>query len=191
MSVDWNQHHHRITLLRGPAQFTVRPDTQRPFEVATETAVITALGTIFEVQTTAQDTLVTVLEHAVAITPPSADNHSPRARLNAGQQAQYHPNRGLYAIQSIDSRQSTAWQRGKLILKNQPLAAVITDLNRYFPGKIVLTDPRLPQLRVSGVFPINNTDAVLTLLETSLPLKIHHLGPWLTLISQRPPANNK
>lgn len=182
ISVAWSQTGRHIKLLRGQAQFTVAPDPQRPFEVATDDVVTKALGTVFEVQVEEQDTRVTVLEHAVGIKAPAEVDYNRNLRIETGQQARYSLKQGLESLTTIDSKQQTAWQRGKLIVKNQPLATVIADLNRYYQGKIMMTNDQLPKLRVTGVFPLDNPVAVLSMLEQSLPLKVTRITPWLALI---------
>ncbi|MEQ1635520.1 MAG: FecR family protein [Methylococcales bacterium] len=182
LSVEWNQASRRIKLLRGQAQFTVAPDLKRPFEVATDDAVVKALGTIFEVLDDTQSTRVTVLEHAVGIKAATASEYPNNARIQAGQQARYSLKNGLESLESIDIKQNAAWQRGKLIVKNQPLVNVIDELNRYYSGKIVMTNNQLPALRVTGVFPLDNPVAVLSMLEHSLPLKVKRITPWLAII---------
>jgi transmembrane sensor len=182
LAIKWDTTGRHIRLLRGQAQFTVAHDSQRPFEVTTKSAVIKALGTIFEVMDDQQDTRVTVLEHAVSIKAPQDADYKDNNRIDAGQQARYSIDKGLDAVLPVDLKQNSAWQRGKLIVKSQVLAAVVADLNRYYPGKIVITNDKLVQIRVSGAFPLDNPDTVLAMLEQSLPLKIRHLTPWLTLV---------
>lgn len=182
LAVELNATGRHIKLLRGQAQFTVAHDPQRPFEVTTDHAVVKALGTIFEVLDDEQDTRVTVLEHAVSIKAPHDEAYLDNARIEAGQQARYRIGKGLATVETVDLKQNSAWQRGKLIVKSQPLAAVIADLNRYYPGKIVMTNKRLSQLRVSGAFPLDNPGEVTAMLEQSLPLTIRHITPWLTLV---------
>jgi transmembrane sensor len=182
ISVAWSQTGRHIKLLHGQAQFTVAPDPKRPFEVTTDDVVTKALGTVFEVLVEEQDTRITVLEHAVGIKAPAEVDYNRNLRIETGQQVRYSLKKGLESLTSIDFKQQTAWQRGKLIVKNQPLATVIADLNRYYSGKIMMTNDQLPKLHVTGVFPLDNPVEVLSMLEQSLPLKVMRISPWVTLI---------
>jgi transmembrane sensor len=172
-----------ITLQRGHALFSVAKDTARPFEVTTGTAVVIALGTVFEVEEEHHATRVTVEEHAVGIKGLHDKDYAPSARIHAGQQARYHPETGLEGPVKVDLQQISAWQRGKLIFKNQPLAQVIAELDRYYPGRMVIIDRKLRDLRVTGVFPANDPNGVLKLIADILPVNITHVTPWLTLLS--------
>ncbi|NOU23825.1 MAG: FecR family protein [Methyloglobulus sp.] len=183
ISVQVGQFHRNIKLFRGQAVFTVTTDPQRPFEVTTDDAVVKALGTVFEVLEDNQGTQVIVEEHTVSIRPLTEGGEEKTVRINEGQQTRYNAKTGFEPITDINIKQNAAWQRGKLIFKNQELSAVIAELNRYYKGHILLTDNKLATLRVTGVFPLNDPQAVLSMIEQTLPLKQTHITPWLTLIN--------
>jgi len=182
LSVTYSATGRRLILKRGEAVFHVAADRNRPFEVVTDTAMIKALGTVFAVATTGELTRVTVEEHAVSVKGRQEQTYAINAQIKAGQQAVYDSDHGLQAPVAVDSAQSAAWQRGKLIFKNQPLATVVAELDRYFPGRIVIIHEPLTNLRVSGVFPINDAVATLKMIEHTLPLRVSRLTPWLTLL---------
>ncbi len=184
LSVQISSSGRQIRLLRGQAVFSVATDPKRPFEVTTDDAIVKALGTIFEVQEDQQGTRVSVQQHAVNIKPVATQSGINDKTITEGQQTRYSAKTGFSPITSIDIKETSAWQRGKLIVKNQPLSVVITELDRYYPGHIQLTDQQLANLRVTGVFPLNDPNAVLTMIEQTLPLKQTRITPWLTLISR-------
>jgi len=183
--IEWNTNRRHIKLLHGQAQFTVAANVNSPFEVETDDAVVKALGTIFEVLDEQQATRVTVIEHAVGIKAPQDADYNKNVRIEEGQQARYSRSKGLETVEAVNLKQHTAWQRGKLLVKNQALVDVIADLNRYYSGKIVITDDALSQLRVSGAFPLNDYATVMAMLGESLPLKIARITPWLTLVHRQ------
>ena len=53
----------------------------------------------------------------------------------------------------------TAWERGKLIFDNVPLAEAAMRVNRYAERKVVIADPQVAGLYVSGVFQTGDADA--------------------------------
>jgi transmembrane sensor len=185
LSVDFDKFGRRITLQRGQAVFYVAKDPGRPFEVATDEAVVKALGTVFEVLQERRGTRVTVEEHAVSIKGLHDEDYAESARINAGQQARYSKEQGLEAPEAADPKQISAWQRGKLIFKNQPLAAVVGELDRYYPGRMMIVDGSLKSLRVTGVFPVHDPAAALNTIADILPVKMIRLTPWLTLLKER------
>jgi transmembrane sensor len=182
LSVAFDASGRHLTLKRGQAVFNVAADPGRPFEVATDTAVVKALGTVFEVLKEPQGVRVTVAEHAVGIKGLLDKDYAGTSRVNAGQQALYSRKHGFEAAVTVDPQQNTAWQRGKLIFKDQPLAAVVAELDRYVPGSIAILNDKLRSLHVSGVFPMTDPAATLDMIEQILPVKIIRVTPWLTLL---------
>ncbi|WP_313645775.1 FecR domain-containing protein [Pseudomonas sp.] len=80
-----------------------------------------------------------------------------------------------------DASARMAWRRGKLIFNGKPLGQVLTELERYQHGRIVLSDPRLAALQVSGVFDLNEPQALLRTLEQRYGLEVTYL-PWLAVV---------
>ncbi|WGS87759.1 FecR family protein [Methylomonas sp. UP202] len=172
----------QLTLKRGQALFRVAADVGRPFEVATDSAVVKALGTVFEVWQQDAATRITVSEHAVAVKGLADADYRADSRVEAGNQAVYRTQTGLQADLGVDAGQVSAWQRGKLVFKNRSLAEVVAELDRYFPGAILIADAKLAQFRVSGVFPLNDADAALGMIEHILAIKVSRLTPWLAVL---------
>lgn len=80
-----------------------------------------------------------------------------------------------------DAEAQTAWRRGKLIFNGKPLGQVLAELERYRHGRIVLSDSRLAAMEVSGVFDLNEPEALLRSLEQRYGLKVTYL-PWLAVV---------
>ena len=67
----------------------------------------------------------------------------------------------MRAVTPVDAATISAWRRGLLIFRNQPLSQVIAEVNRYRPGRIVLTDTALSQRPVYAVFHIDRINGVI------------------------------
>jgi len=80
-----------------------------------------------------------------------------------------------------DASAQMAWQRGKLIFNGKPLGQVLAELERYQHGRILLSDSKLAALEVSGVFDLNEPQALLHTLEQRYGLKVTYL-PWLAVV---------
>jgi transmembrane sensor len=63
----------------------------------------------------------------------------------------------LAAIDRPSLEAATAWRRGQAIFEDAPLAEAVAEVNRYGGPHIVIDDPRVASLRVSGVFATNDT----------------------------------
>ncbi|WP_342649182.1 FecR domain-containing protein [Pseudomonas sp. REB1044] len=80
-----------------------------------------------------------------------------------------------------DAEARTAWRRGKLIFNGKPLGQVLAELERYRHGRIFISDARLAGLEVSGVFDLDQPDALLRTLEQRYGLTVTYL-PLLAVV---------
>ena len=181
LNVAFSPERREVRLLRGEAAFTVTPDRDRPFIVHSGDVTTRALGTQFVVRRHPHSITVTVSEHAVQVSTSRTDTEMPRV-LTEGQQASYSEEGGWTPPQAIDSNQLSAWQRGKLIFEDQLLGTVIEELNRYRPGRILILNPALRTLNVTGVFDLTDPDAALRMIQRTLRIHETSLGPYLVLL---------
>lgn len=182
VAMDWSATARRLRLLHGEAVFHVAADASRPFEVEANGTLVRALGTVFDVAVHgAEGITVVVQEHAISVRPLGAPLEF-ATTVAEGQQLRYRDDGARTAPESADLGTATAWQRGKLIWKEQPLEQVVEELNRYRPGKILIAGSGLAQLRVSGVFALDDADGTLDAVEQALGLRSTRLSPWLVLL---------
>lgn len=152
---------------------------QRPFFVETQDGRVQALGTRFSVHQLPGSTRVGVLEDRVSIQP---DDDSTAARiLQAGEGSDFD-RRHVGLIRPFASSQ-VAWSNGQLIVLDARLGDVIDELQRYRRG-VLHCDARARDLRVSGTFRLDSTDAVLANLKASLPIEVRYFTRYWVSISQ-------
>jgi len=181
ISLEWTADRRRVVLLKGQAEFKVAKDPSRPFEVMTEKTTVRALGTVFDVFEQASGVVdVSVSEHAVRVNLHNKAGSEP-IRVEEGERLHYVGHGDLNRPELISLSQINAWQRGKLIFRDQPLAEVVSELNRYSKARIVLNGDDIGQLRVSGVFPIDGME-ILGALEKTFSLRSTKFGPWLVIL---------
>lgn len=152
---------------------------QRPFFVETRNGRIQALGTRFSVHQLSVSTRVGVLEDRVSVQP--ADLSTTAIILKAGEGADFD-SRHIGLIHPFKSSE-VAWTNGQLIVLNARLGEVIDELGRYRSG-VLHCDTRARDLRVSGTFRLDSTDAVLANLQASLPIKVRYFTRYWVSISQ-------
>ena len=156
IAVDFQQGQRHVRLLHGAAFFKVT-HTGAPFVVQAAGGQVRVLGTEFEVREQAEGAQVTVRNGRVAVTP--AQGQAAR-ELTANQQLAYARGRAGETA-SVDSDSRLAWRQGWVNYYQVPLAQVVEDLGRYYPGRIVLLDGELGQRKVSGSFPVREPLAAL------------------------------
>jgi transmembrane sensor len=165
----------RLVLLRsGELHVATRADP-RPFIVRTSNGSVRAIGTRFTVRQ--ENTLfgarthVAVSQGAVELRPAEG---SP-VLLQAGWRASFDGT-SASASQPL-APHASAWLKGLLYADDTPLPDVLAQLSRYRHG-VVRCDPAVARLRVSGVYQLRDTDALLDLLQASLPIRVHRHGRW-------------
>ena len=120
---------------------------------------------------------VAVLEKAVEVTVPGQRNV---LRLEAGQHTRVTS--GVIGPVQANSASVGAWEQGSLIAIDRPLGELLEELGRYRHGWL-RCDPRISSLRISGAFPLDDTDLALRSLERSFPVTaVYRTGYWVTVI---------
>ncbi len=61
-------------------------------------------------------------------------------------------NDATFHTSHVDAQIVTAWRQGLLIFNNTPLREVVAEVNRYRPGKIILTSADVAATPINGVF---------------------------------------
>ncbi|MBH3431183.1 FecR domain-containing protein [Pseudomonas alkylphenolica] len=167
-----------LILHQGELVIQVAPDAQRPLRVRTAEGEVRALGTRFLVSQQAEATRVVVLEHAV------------RARLYNGAEQDIQEGQAalLYAqrIETLGNGElhRADWLSGRLNVLDDSLEAVVDALRPYYRG-FARVDPAVRALRVQGVFPLDEPQRAFAALAETLPVRVDHYSPWLTMIGPK------
>ena len=177
VDIRFDERQRTVRLRAGAIAVVTAPDPlgsgrARPFVVETAQGRLRALGTRFTVRQEgeAQDggaVRVAVTEGAVEVTLRNAT--APALVLPAGQQTVLG-DAGAAPPEPV-STQSQAWTRGVLYADNMRLADFCAELARYRPG-ILHCAGEVAGLRISGAFQLRDTDYVLSMLATSLPVQV-------------------
>lgn len=154
VSVSFHANRRSVNLLSGEALFSVAPDANRPFTVQTKNGSTTAIGTAFNIHRGANDTTVTVLHGKVEVLAQGA-GYTSRATLDRSMEVRYSSAGEMGVIKHVDPGMIASWRRGEFHFADTPLASVIDDLNRYSTRPIVIEDPSLRQMKISGIVVAN------------------------------------
>lgn len=181
LDVRFDAKQRRVVLQEGEIFVeTGSHDDPRPFIVETNEGQMRALGTKFLVKRQSDGTLLSVLQSAVAAHPQAAGNE---LILREGQQMLIRRN-GLGPMLAL-APGADAWTRGMLVVDNATLKDVITELGRYRPGYLGVA-PQVADLRVTGSFPLNDTDLALKALMPTLPVAIEaRTHWWVTVVASQ------
>lgn len=170
IALRYDDEQRKVELLSGVAYFIAAPRMgaeQRPFVVAAASGTARALGTQFAVDRFADSVEVVVVEHEVAVAVADPNGQSTTVVLSPGQSVRYAAD-GLATPRATNLDQALAWRRDRLVFDHVPLGDVVSELNRYRRGKIVIGSSSLAQRQVSGVFDAVDTDAALAAISREL-----------------------
>jgi len=179
VDINFNASERCIHLRHGEINVRTGHDPAgRPLRVQTHDANLRPLGTRFTVRCDDNDsgTRLSVSSGRVAA---SLRHGSGERIVQAGEQARLDA-AGISsgAITNADD----AWIDGFVTAQASRLGDLVTQLARYRPG-ILRCDPRVADLRVTGSYPLNDNERILTLLESSLPVSIQRRTRyWVTLV---------
>lgn len=169
----------RLHLRTGEVIVDVAKDPDgRPFIVQTAQGRIQALGTRFLVRQDDDSSLVAVLHSAVRIEPLQgqaqtlAQGHS--ARLTAQGVAQ----------EALAPQAASAWEDGFVEVHDRPLQDVVDALRPYHPG-VLRVSPQAARLRVTGSFPLDDSERTLAALARALPITVNRRTGWWVSIDVR------
>ncbi|HVI97550.1 MAG TPA: FecR domain-containing protein [Sphingomonas sp.] len=200
--VKYSRGGRQLWLEQGRAKFEVAKDPLRPFSVAAAGKIVVATGTEFSVELLGRETRVILYEGHVAVLNGSAatrdtlklfdENPAPRSdylMLDPGNELIVHhtatpriDDRATMAIEHPASLESsTDWESGQLVFDNETLAIVAQRTNRYAVKPLELADPRVAQMRISGVFRAGDTEGLVEGLTATLGLQSHDNGRAIVL----------
>lgn len=171
-----------IHLREGEILVQTAPDIAplaRPFLVSTRQGRMQALGTRFTVRELQPRTHLAVLEGAVKV--QLADNRqSTPLIVNAGQRTDFSSY--TFGQLSVADRYIGAWTQSMLMADKMRLADFVDELTRYRRGFVRL-DPAIADLRISGAYPISDSQRTLNMLAQTYPILVsgHLNGYWVML----------
>ena len=170
MRIAYNKQRRRVLLDEGEAYFDVANDPIRPFTVIAGDREVLALGTVFVIRYDNMQTAVTLLEGKIAVLPPATpeseaeQSHRPSAQksvdeliLTPGERVTLHPGK---APEVDVPRMETvvAWRHGEVILDGTVMADAVAELNRYDKTQLIIDDPRVAALAISGIYQAGDSE---------------------------------
>jgi len=160
VGVQFDDGRRHIRLEKGEAMFEVAHDADRPFVVVAGDTRVQAIGTVFIVRRTADDVVVTLIKGKVAVSQGQspAGRAGPEALVLRPGEKLTEPAHGPPRIEPESVEVATAWRRGQTVFRDTPLGEAVTELNRYGGPVIMVDDPRIAALPISGVFATNAAD---------------------------------
>lgn len=177
VDVRYSAGERQLLLRRGEILVSTAVDSaRRPFFVDTAQGRVQALGTRFSLRSLGDSCEVAVYEHQVRITARQAEP----VLLDAGSACRFDATHSS-APEPLRAGQA-AWADGILLANDQRLDTFLAELARYRSGWL-RCDPAVAGLRISGAFPINDTDQALRAVTSALPVRVQSTTRyWVSVV---------
>lgn len=187
IQIDYTSEVRRVWLKTGEALFDVEKAPSRPFVVVAGKIEVRAIGTIFLVDT-ARESIVDVIvtegtvaigrrenESSSVVSPP--EDAEPPTLVGAGRRVvvDLQPSVPSFVTSDVTAAELASkfsWQAVRLDFSYTPLGTAVGLFNQHAPVQLVVADPELENLKVSGRFRADNTEALVRLLEANFGVKI-------------------
>ena len=120
---------------------------------------------------------VTAIKGRVALVSPSGA----RVEVASGEHATLAARRAPTVAAARGTE--ALWTRGLVAMDNQPLGELIEAMRDYRPG-VLRVDRHAAQIRISGVFSLDDTERALRALAETQPVRVNTRTPyWVTIES--------
>jgi len=156
---DFSKDERRVKL-SGEAFFKVEPDTTRPFVIEAQEAIITVLGTSFNVKALDDDVAVEVLVEEGLVELANADK-TQVAQLRIGE-------KGIYLKESDEVKKETDidveslyWLNKTLLFRDTKLAVVFETLEKLYNVKIEVEDELILNCQLTAKFSNETIDNII------------------------------
>ncbi|MGH7944142.1 MAG: FecR family protein [Opitutaceae bacterium] len=190
ISLDFSPTLRRVILKQGEAYFQVAPNRERPFVVAVNGVQVRAVGTAFSVEFNVAAVEVLVTEGRVEIEHPASaeigSTSSPPKLVDAGSSitlAHRSPARAGNApppqirnVSTAEVNERLAWRVPRIEFSSTPLSEALIWFNRYSRVRLVLDDPAMGSLQLSGVLRPDNPDSLLRILRNDFGIEAEEQG---------------
>jgi transmembrane sensor len=183
LAIDFTTKERRIDLLSGSAYFSVEKNSDRPFRVFSGDLVTTVTGTQFAVRLNDYGHTVAVSEGSVRIDYHSA-TQTVSETLIAGQSASID-RLGAVALRVISPSQVAAWREDRLVVQDEPLGAVLDQLQDYLPGAVILANPGLADRPITGYYSLTDPENAVRAVALAHNLTLWRVTPWFLILSEK------
>ena len=167
-----------LDMLGGEAQVLLDAARRAPFTMTVGGArLVAAAASRFNVRATGGEVCVTCFAGSVEL-------RDGERVLVAGeaQQIRYGGRREAGVARAPDLATVGAWRERVLVFDDTPLAAVVDEINRYRPGRLIVTRAELGQRKVQARLRLDELSRVETLIAASYGAKLTSLPAGIVLL---------
>jgi transmembrane sensor len=162
-----------VWLDRGEAFFEVAHIENSAFVVHAGPRMITVVGTQFSVRRDGDKVTVAVIKGRVRVEDTTPRESGATITATQGDVAiGLGPSTMVVSKPVAAVEDKLAWREGRLVFDGTSLAEVAEDFNRYNRQQLLISDPSIAAIRISGTFKASNAEAFVRLLKEAYGLKV-------------------
>jgi len=166
-----------LELVQGEAQFRTPESPASPLRVRVGDGMVTlAPGSRVNLRCVAEDRRITCLSGQARV-----EQGGRAVVLGPSWQARLAERR-IASVAPVDTSRVDAWRHGFLVFDNEPLARVVDEINRYRPGRILITRAELGRRTVQARIPIRQADTFLDLVKDVYGARVVRMPAGVTLL---------
>jgi len=181
VDVAFDDRARRLILVKGRAYIEVGHDASRPFAVDAGDQTIVDRGTAFGVRLDPDKIAVMLVEGEVAV---GARGAAPRYALQPGQRLVMQTGQPA-RVERFDPKTALAWRAGFVEFSDTPLSDAVAEMNRYGGRRLVVADPRVGAMKISGRFKLGDPDRFMRTVALLLPVRAVPVGDTLEIHATR------
>ncbi len=188
IALDYRPDLRLIHLLRGEAFFEARPQGGRGLRVAAFGGVTSLSEAACAVRLNDAEAVITVASGQVEVFCPAAAaamtlDPAAMVAVRAAQATSYMRGQAPAPATAVDTQTALAWRSGRIIFDGRTFARALSDLERYVPERIVLTDRSHAGDLVSGIFSVHEAEAAIEALAQTQNLTVRRIPGVMIVIS--------
>jgi len=162
-----------VWLDRGEAFFEVAHIEGSAFVVHAGPRMITVVGTEFSVRRDGDKVTVAVVKGRVRVEDTTRGESRATITVAPGDVAIGIGSSTMVISKPVAAIESKlSWRDGRLVFDGTSLAEVADDFNRYNRQQLLISDPSVAAIRISGTFNASNMEAFVRLLKEAYGLKV-------------------
>ncbi|MGJ7524743.1 FecR family protein [Variovorax sp. GB1P17] len=166
-----------LDLLNGEAQVLLDASRAAPFTMTVGGGrLVASAASRFNVRATGPEVCVTCMAGSVEL------NYGGRVLVAKEAQQISYGQRGAQVARAPDLSTVNAWRDRVLVFNDTPLAAVVEEINRYRPGRLIVTNAELGRRKVQARLRLEQLARIETLIGASYGAKVTTLPAGIVLL---------
>lgn len=168
---NWDKREDRQVWLEGEAYFEVRKNLEREqkFQVITKDLTVEVLGTVFNVNTRDESTVVFLEEGLVHV---AVQDTKQEIAMDPGELMTYSRKTGQPVKKKIETEAPASWKDGTILLQDASLRKIVAKMEEIYGLSARVDDQTLLDQTFNFPMPVGKLETALLLLRESTGLEI-------------------